>query len=61
MVILDFKNGMNRDFRRCKNMKNKECTCFDCANSHVDDEDKLHCAVKDGIIVQDDDNCEEYN
>lgn len=42
-------------------MKNKEGTCFDCANSHVDDEDKLHCIIKDGIIVEDDDSCEEYN
>ena len=42
-------------------MKNKECTCFDCANSHVDDEDKLHCIVKEGIVVEDCDSCEEYN
>jgi hypothetical protein len=61
MVILSFDNGMNRGFRRCKNMKNKEFTCFDCANSHVDEEDKLHCILKDGIIVEDNDSCEKYN
>lgn len=42
-------------------MKDVEHICFYCANSHVDDEDKLHCMVKDGIIVEDDDSCEEYN
>lgn len=42
-------------------MENKESTCFDCTNSHVDEEDKLHCILKDGIIVEDDDSCEKYN
>lgn len=42
-------------------MKDIEHICFDCTNSHVDEEDKLRCIKKEGIIVQDDDSCEEYN
>lgn len=38
-----------------------EKNCFYCSNAHVDESDKLHCIVKDGIIVKDDDSCEEYN
>lgn len=42
-------------------MKDVENICFYCANSYIDDEDKLHCIKKDGIIVEDDNTCEDYN
>lgn len=42
-------------------MKELEKICFYCANGFVDDEDKIHCMLKDGIIVQEEDVCEDYN
>lgn len=42
-------------------MKELEKICFHCSNAHVDEENKLHCILKNGIIVQDEESCEEYN
>ena len=41
----------------------EEKICFYCANSFVDDNNKLHCCTSQGKgkIVADDDTCEEWN
>lgn len=39
----------------------EEKTCFYCSNAHCDEDDNLHCVQKNGIIVKDDDTCDEFN
>ena len=37
--------------------------CYLCANSFVDDEDRLHCCTEkgNGKVVRDDESCDEWN
>ena len=37
-----------------------EKDCMSCANSYVDDDDKLRCAKQDWKVVDDNDTCEEW-
>lgn len=41
-----------------------ERTCFTCANSFVDDDDKLHCMAENHDhekTVEDDQTCDDWN
>lgn len=51
-----------REINVINHNKVKEKNCFNCANSFVDDNDKLHCMVDEKErIVEDDEFCKEWN
>lgn len=42
-------------------MKEEDKICILCANAFISDDDELVCALKNYIVVEDEDTCEEWN
>lgn len=49
--IINRNGKVRKDKEKC-DIKEVEEICFYCANSQMDDEEKLYCVIMDGIIVE---------